>query len=268
MSTVLTMRVGCIGVGHMASAILSTILETRTIEPSRLTIFDPLPAQMTVYARQGVCIAGSPAEVVASSELILLAVKPQIMGEVLTQLGNPVGKCFISIAAGITTDFLRAGLPGAHVIRVMPNATLTVGCGATAIAEAPDVPSLYREAARTIFSCGGIVEEMSEDKLVSVVAVNGSSPAYFYQIVSQLASYGASQGIDPAAALRLAAKTMEGAARVLLQGEKSPAELVRMVATPGGTTQAAMDAMLDNGLEEAVTAGLEACTRRTAELSR
>jgi len=252
----------------MATAILSTLLQTNTIEPSQLTIYDPLPSQMSAFAQCGVHTAASPAEVVKESELILLAVKPQIMGEVLTQLGDCSGKCFVSIAAGITTAFLRSGLPGAHIIRVMPNATLTVGCGATAMAEAPDVPTLYRDAARTIFSCGGIVEEMSEDKLVPVVAVNGSSPAYFYEMIAQLAAYGASYGIDSAAALRLAAKTMEGAAIILQNSDKTPAELVRTIATPGGTTQAAMDAMLDSGFEEALGAGLEACTRRTAELSR
>ena len=258
-----------LGAGHMASAILTSLLDAGAIEPASLTICDIRPEAAAPFTARGCVFESDPVRAVERSELVLCAVRPGQLAELLTAVADACkGKTLVSIAAGVSTSYIRSLVPGADVIRVMPNATMLVGRGAIAIAEAPEVPAERFAQAVSIFACGGVTEVIPESAMNAVVSVNGSSPAYFYRIAAVMAEFAKQNGIDPAVGLRLAAKTMEGAAAVLLSGEKTPEELVRMVATPGGTTQAALDAMTDKGFDEALIAGLEACARRSAELGR
>ena len=258
-----------LGAGHMASAILRSLLDASAVAPEALTICDIRPDAAAPFTARGARFEPDPAAAVRRSELVLLAVRPAQLPALLAEVA-PVcaGKTLVSIAAGVSTSYIRSLVPQAHVVRVMPNATMMVGRGAIAIAEAPDVPAASFEAAVSLFSAGGVTEIIPESAMNAVVSVNGSSPAYFYRMAAVIAEFAQAHGIDPAVGLRLAAKTMEGAAAVLLSGEQTPEELVRMVATPGGTTQAALDAMTQGGFDEALRAGLEACAVRSAELGR
>ena len=258
-----------LGVGHMASAILRSLLDARALEPQALTLCDLSADAASAFVSRGAVYTADPAEAVRRSPLVLLAVRPAQLPELLDRIA-PVcaGKTLVSIAAGVSSGFIRSRVPGAHVVRVMPNATMLVGRGAIAIAEAPGVPADAFADAVSLFSAGGITEIIPESAMNAVVSVKGSSPAYFYRMAAVMADFAAENGIDPAVGLKLAAKTMEGAAAVLLSGEKTPEELVRMVATPGGTTQAALDAMTKRHFDEALRAGLQACAVRSAELGR
>lgn len=259
----------CLGVGHMASAILRSLLDAQAISPAAVTVYDVNPAAAASFEARGVKRVESAAEAVQRSDTVLLAVRPNQLPELLDGIAPLThGKTVVSIAAGVSSAYIRTRLPDANVVRVMPNATMMVGRGAVAIAEAPDVPREAFENAVSIFTSGALVEVIPESSMNAVVSVNGSSPAYFYRMAAVIADFAAANGIDPAVGLRLAAKTMEGAAAVLLSGEQTPEELVRMVATPGGTTEAALNAMTDGGFDEALRAGLDACARRSAELGR
>lgn len=258
-----------IGVGHMASAILQSLLDTSALDPRFLTLCDLSAEAAAPFTARGAAFEADPAAAVSRAPLILLAVRPAQLPELLDRIAPAcAGKTLVSIAAGVSSGFIRSRVPDAYVVRVMPNATMLVGRGAIAIAEAPEVPKAAFADAVSLFSAGGITEIIPESAMNAVVSVNGSSPAYFYRIAALMSDFAAANGIDRAVALRLAAKTMEGAAAVLLSGEKTPEELVRMVATPGGTTQAALDAMTAHAFDEALIAGLGACARRSAELGR
>ena len=258
-----------LGAGHMASAILTSLLDAHAVEPASLTICDIRPEAADPFVRRGAVFEADPAAAVRRSPLVLLAVRPAQLPALLSEIAPACeGRTLVSIAAGVSTGYIRSLVPGVRVIRVMPNATMAVGRGAVAVAEAPDVPDdIFRDAV-SIFSAGAVTEVIPESAMNAVVSVNGSSPAYFYRMVKVIAEFAAHNGIDPAVGLRLAAKTMEGAAAVLLSGEKTPDELIAMVATPGGTTQAALDAMTEGGFDEALRAGLDACAHRSAELGR
>ncbi|NMA09073.1 MAG: pyrroline-5-carboxylate reductase [Clostridiales bacterium] len=259
----------CIGVGHMAGAILTALLDTHAADPRTLALYDINPDALTRFTSKGVYAAASAPDAVSRADTVLLAVRPGQLPELLPTIAPLCkGRTVVSIAAGVSTAYLREQLPGAYVVRVMPNATMAVGRGAIAVARATDIPADRFQTVLEIFCAGGIVEVIPEASMNAVVAVNGSSPAYFYRIAAVIARFAKDNDIDPDAALRLAAKTMEGAAAVLLSGEQSPDALIRMVATPGGTTQAALDAFDENGFDDALTAGLIACRDRSARLGR
>lgn len=258
-----------LGAGHMASAILTSLLDAGALDPAALTICDIRPEAAVPFTARGAVFESDPAAAVKRSDLVLCAVRPAQLPALLSSVSAALaGKTLVSIAAGVSTAYIRSLVPDACIVRVMPNATMLVGRGAIAIAEAPDVPADCFAEAVSLFSAGGITEIIPESAMNAVVSVNGSSPAYFYRMAAVIADFAAQNGIDPAVGLQLAAKTMEGAAAVLLSGEKTPEELIRMVATPGGTTEAALNAMTAAGFDDALRDGLEACARRSAELGR
>lgn len=178
-------KLACIGVGHMASAILRSLLDAEAICPGNLTVFDVNPASAKWVEERGAVLASSASEAVEKSDLILLAVRPNQLGEVLDEISRKVsGKTLVSIAAGVSSDYIRARVADAYVVRVMPNATMMVGRGAVAIAEAPTVPADFFARAVEIFSSGALVEVISESAMNAVVSVNGSSPAYLSRMPS------------------------------------------------------------------------------------
>ena len=253
----------------MASAIIEALLSKAVYHPQDMSIFDISPEHMAPFVEKGIAACENAIQLVRDSEMILLAVKPNQMGSLLNEIGCfCAGKCLVSIAAGISSGFIRERIcADAHVVRVMPNSTILLGCGATAIAKAPGVPQIFFENACNIFASAGIVEVIDEAFMNAIVGVNGSSPAYFYRMIASMADCAVRQGLDRTTALRLAAKTMEGAALMLLDGKSDPAALVRQVATPGGTTEAALRAMDRLHFNEAICGAMLDCTNRTRELS-
>ncbi len=263
-------RLGFIGGGNMASAIISSLLEAKLIPADRIMVFEPDAYRLAELTPLGVVSAPSNRSLVSSCQLTLLCVKPQVMGTVLMGIA-PVadGRHFISIAAGLSTDFFKERLgPDAHVLRVMPNAPLAVGCGATVIAKNPRTPDFLLKAARSIFACAGDVVFLEEDMMNEVTAVSGSGPAYFYRFCSAMALAAQEMGLPYDLAVRLAAKTMQGASKMILESDMSLEALIRQVSSPGGTTLAALKVFDDDGLDDAVMRAMSACARRAYELSK
>lgn len=263
-----TLRLGFIGAGNMASAMLNILLDKNLLPPSNIVLFDPDKKRLAPFLARGVQEAESNRRLVSDSLLVILAVKPQVMGSVLADIG-PVSadRYFISIAAGLSTGYICDRLdPTAHVARVMPNTPLMLSCGATVIAESDSLPPELRRLTETLFSYMGSVTFLPEDKLNEVIGVSGSSPAFFFRMAHVMSCVAEEQGIAYDQALTLVAKTMEGSARMLMQGDASPEDLVAQVASPGGTTMAALATLDEEYFDDALKNAMIACTRRAYEL--
>lgn len=205
---------------------------------------------------------------VQGTDIVILAVKPQNMEEVLQSIADAVAnQLLISIAAGITIGFLEKHLgKETRVIRVMPNTPALIGEGATALAGGRKATEGDIAIARRIFDSVGMTVVVGEDLIDAVTGLSGSGPAYGFIIIEALAQGGISQGLERETALSLAAQTMLGAAKLCLRGDRTPAELTAMVTSPGGTTIEGIKA-LDNGrIRETLAAAVNAATRRSREL--
>ena len=260
---------GFIGVGHMASAILDTILEKRLLPAQNILLFDINPAQMDRYLAQGMRAAASSLELAEQSVIVVLAVKPQVLGDVLDEIApvSAEGR-FISIAAGVTSAYIRQRLDAsAFVARVMPNAPLTLAAGATVIAQDDTLPPEMARFVERMFSSMGTVAFLPEDKLNEVIGVSGSSPAFFFRLAHVMARTAEEQGIPYETALDLIAQTMAGSAQ-MLKRDKNPEALISMVASPGGTTEAAMQSLDRDVFDLTIRNAMLWCTERAYELGK
>ena len=259
---------GIVGLGNMAQAILHAVLKKKLIVPKDICIYNPHREKCKVFEELGCVIASNVTET-AKAGYILLGVKPFILDSVLQEIGNLTAeRCLISIAAGITTAHIAARCAATtQIVRAMPNTTLLVECGATAIAENNRIPVERFEMVCKIFECGGIVKVLPEEKMNEIIAINGSSPAFFYRFIKDMSIYAERNGIDFETALSLASKTMEGAAKMLVETQMTPDHLIAQVTTPGGTTQAALHKMDELQLDETLLEAMSACTKRAYELA-
>ncbi len=259
---------GFIGAGNMASAILDGVLVKGLLPADRVWLSNRHAEKMEPFRAKGVHTTTDNRQVAEHADLIVLAVKPQMFDDVLPGLaGLTGGKCVVSIAAGISADALQKALPGAHIVRAMPNTPLMVGVGATAVARA-EVPAELFQSVLDLFAAAGEVAVIDEDQMDDIINVNGSSPAWFFRMAEIMVKRAVSAGIDEATALKLTAKTMEGSARLLLETGKSPEELRRQVCSPGGTTLASLSAFDDLDFDGLMTEAMARCTARSKELGK
>lgn len=260
---------GFIGAGNMNGAILRGVLRQGLVTPDRVWLSNRHPEKLEPFAAEGVHTTTDNSQVAAQADLIVLGVKPQMFPDVLPELaGLTAGKCVVSIAAGISSEALRRALPGALVVRAMPNTPLMVGVGATAVARAGDVPAELFQTVLDLFSAAGAVAVIEEGQMDDIINVNGSSPAWFFRMADVMVRRAVSVGIDAKTALTLTAKTMEGSARLLLESGKTPEELCRQVCSPGGTTLASLSAFEDRDFDGLMLDAMDRCTRRSKELGK
>lgn len=263
------LHLGIIGAGNMATAILDGVVAKGVFLPEYITISNPHVEKLSHPRELGVRVTTNNAEVVASSDIIILAVKPQMYEAVLDEIRDLCfGKCIVSIAAGMSSNWIHDRILGAWVVRVMPNTPLQLGLGATAIAEAAEVPDALFQRVCDIFSAAGSVAVIPEDQMDDVIPVSGSSPAFFFRMVQQMVCWAQEQGMDPGIALELAATSMMGSAQLLLQSGKTADELIRQVCSPGGTTLAALTAFDDRDFNGLIYDAMNRCTRRSKELGK
>ncbi|MCL2003368.1 MAG: pyrroline-5-carboxylate reductase [Oscillospiraceae bacterium] len=262
------MTIGSIGAGHMGSAILRSVLDSGLYTPDRIHISSPVASELEPFAARGCSTGLDNLRTARNAELIVLAVRPGQAIGVLEEIA-PVCEdtCILSICAGVTVGSMKASLPrSASVLRVMPNLPVVCGLGATVMATPEDVPERFVESAKAIFRCGGIVELMDETLINAVTSLGGSAVAYFFRMADVMAGWAKENGIPPDAALRIAAQTMSGAAKMLTGSGKTPDELANGVAVPGGMTEAAFKAFDSAGFDAALKAGMDACRNRGIEL--
>jgi pyrroline-5-carboxylate reductase len=259
-----------IGGGNMASALIQGLLQRGTTTPERLLVTDVSAESLTaLHARHHVAISGDNLRACAS-DVIVLAVKPQVFPTLLPQLAPRLRSesLVISIAAGVPLPAIEAQLPAARVVRAMPNTPALVSAGATALAAGTRANAADLALAREIFASVGEVVEVPEAQMDAVTSLSGSGPAYVFLLVEALAEAGAQLGLPGETAALLARQTVFGAGQLLQAGTETAGELRRRVTSPGGTTAAGITALEANGFRAAVLACLQAACARGAELGR
>jgi pyrroline-5-carboxylate reductase len=256
-----------LGCGKMGSAMLSGWL-ARGLPASSVYVVDPHPSPWLVST--GVELGGA---LPPNPAIVLLAVKPQMMAEALPSLQDLGGgsTLFISVAAGITIEFLEKTL-GARtpIVRAMPNTPAAISQGITAIVgnSAVDADQLA-VAEQLLQAVGEVVRVPSEDKIDAVTGVSGSGPAYVFHLIETLAAAGEAEGLDAQTALLLAKATVAGAGALAMASDESPSQLRVNVTSPNGTTQAALEVLMDaeSGFPPLLARAVKAATDRSRELA-
>lgn len=264
------LKIGFIGAGNMASAIIGGITGSKLMNPYEIGVYDIEDAKLGAFRNRGFVTFLSVKELVAACDAILLAVKPQNFADVLPQVGESITseKLLISIAAGITADAIKNGVGfDCKLVLAMPNTPLLLGAGATALSAVAPATAEDFNFAKSIFESAGVAAEIAPDKMKEVIPVNGSSPAFFYYFAKILIEKAGESGIDSDTAKRLIAQTMIGSAKMLTNSGRTPQELIEMVCSPGGATLAGMRALDEGGFAAAVAAASDACVKRAYELS-
>lgn len=265
-------NIGFVGGGNMGEALIKGVLGASLVGPERLHVFDVVPARVDYLKKQfGITIRNSVEELAAACQVIVIAVKPQTVGEVLPQLGS---RCthdplIISIAAGVPLATLTRGLPASvPVIRVMPNTPALVLAGASALARAAGVSNAQMELAMALFRAVGKAIEVDEKLMDAVTGLSGSGPAYVLLLIEAMIDGGVLMGIPRPIARELAVQTFLGAAKMLAETGRHPAELKDMITSPGGTTIRGLQVLEENSVRGALIGAVEAATARSKELGR
>ena len=260
-------KLGFIGVGNMGGAILNGI--NGKLGNTAVFAYDANPEKLKGIASLGATAADSIREIAEKCNYILLAVKPQQLDSVLSEIkaaGNS-SAVIISICAGISAEYIRERtFPEAKVVTVMPNTPMMLGAGASAMSRDDKVSDEEFAFARKIIGSCGITEVVPMDKMKEVIAVNGSSPAFIYLYAKGFIDYADSVGIDRDAALRLFAQTLIGSARMMTESGMTVDELIKQVSSPGGTTLAGLDRLYEGRLTDVAQEACRACTKRAYEL--
>jgi pyrroline-5-carboxylate reductase len=267
----LTQKLAFLGGGVMASAILRSLLDQGLLAPEQMAVSDPVEACRQAAVRLGVQAFATNREALQGAGVILLAVKPDVVPSVLQEVGGSLtaAHLLISIAPGISTAWIEGQLPeGIPVIRVMPNTPVLVGAGASGFSRGTHATPHHAELVRQIFSAGGRCVEVAEKLLDAVTGLSGSGPAYVCLIIEALADGGVRMGLPRDVALTLAAQTVLGGAKLVLETGDHPAVWKDRVATPGGTTIAGLAALERAGVRSGLIEAVKAATERSTELGK
>ena len=266
------MNLGIIGTGNMGSAIIGGLIRKELVNPQNIFAYDIEVGRMDDFCKTfKVRKCANSREVVTRSSLVLLAVKPQNMRDVLYEIKPAVSteNWFLSIAAGITTSFMEETLGNKpRVVRAMPNTPGLIGAGATAIAPGKYAGDDEVSTALKIFTSIGIAIKVIESNLDAVTALSGSGPAYFFYLIECLTDAAEAVGLNRDIASHLARQTALGAAKLALDSTDTPAELRKKVTSRGGTTEAALDVLFENHFADIIQEAIQAATQRAAELSK
>lgn len=264
-------RWGFIGAGRMASALVRGMIRAGVASPNQIRAADPLEACREDLARAtGVETVASNRAVVEQSDVVVLAVKPQSMSEALGELKPVVGSnhLIISIAAGVAIETMRRALgDDRRIVRVMPNTPALLGEGASAFAMGPNTTQEDEAVVRALLDSVGRSVRVPESQLDAVTGLSGSGPAFVYLIIEALSDGGVRAGLPRDVATTLAAQTVLGGARMVLETGMHPGALKDQVASPGGTTIAGLHALERAGVRGALIDAVEAAARRSAELA-
>lgn len=266
------LRLGCIGTGNMGAALLRGIVKSGLMPPGRIMASDRSQARRQLMRNQlKIRTSRSNTEAIGKADLVILAVKPQILDKVLVEIKDaiPSEALIVSIAAGYPTALIEQLLGGKpRVIRAMPNITATVRMGATALCKGRWARRREMDAARRLFASCGLVEEVEEWLMDSITGLSGTGPMYVFIIIEALSDAGVKVGLGREVSTRLAVQTVLGAARMVQETGRHPIYLKDLVTSPGGTAINALYSMEKTGLRAVIMDAVEAATRRSRELGK
>ena len=269
------MKIGFIGAGNMGGAIIKGYLNKQGKDSlqtsSRIYIYDAnMQKAMEMTNDLNINLTNSIGELVSKCDIIFLAVKPNVYNSVLDEVSKEFGmeKIIVSMAAGITVDYIQKhfNFP-IKIIRIMPNTPALVNESMTAVCMGKEVTESDMKIPLEILKAIGRIELVDEDKIHAVIGVSGSSPAYAYMFIEAIARAGEQKGLDYVLSLEMAAQSVFGASRMILETGKSPTELVEMVCSPNGTTIEAVKTLESNGFNGKVTEAVFAAMEKSIKMA-
>lgn len=267
-------KIAFIGVGNMAHAIINGILKNSSdFSSDDIILYDKFPSQLNDYPT--LKAAATATDAAKEADFVVFAVKPQNFSELLSELREGgidyKNKTFITIAAGISCEYIQSYFPHAAVVRVMPNTPMLIGAGVCSVCKNEFVSEKNFKTAFSLFSALGVAFELTEDKMNAIISLTSSSPAYIFLFIKALMDGAVMQGLefkDEKEMRRIACETVIGSAKLLMDSEKSPEQLIKDVTSPGGTTAEAMKVFYGAEFEKTVHEAMLACTKRADELSK
>ena len=263
-------KIGFIGSGKMASALVSALLKGGLTEAASVVCSDVDPDRLDRLKEEfGVHVTSDNAEVLRRSEIVFLAFKPQNFPGAIADLAGEVrpDHIIVSILAGIPIGRIRECLPG-RVFRVMPNTACLVGEMAGGFAAADDVCQADREKVQAILRCAGSAVPVSEEELDAVTGLSGSGPAFVAYLIDRFIAAGVAEGLAVEVATELTLKTFEGTAQLLAQWKLSPQELIEMVSSPNGTTVAGRGVLEESEVSDVIKRTVARAAQRSRELGK
>ena len=267
-----TLTIGFLGAGKMATALAKGFLNGGLLTADQLIASDVYEGARTHFMQDtGARATAANLEVVAASDVLFLAVKPDQVAGVLAEIrpGFQPRHLLISIAAGVTLARLEAALPeGARVIRVMPNTPALVGASASGFAPGKAATPADAQLAQRLFGAVGLAFQLKESLLDAVTGLSGSGPAYAFLMIEALSDGGVAAGLPRDAATRLAAQTLLGAARMVLETGQHPGALKDMVTSPGGTTIEGLHELEKGGVRAALINAVRAAADKSRKLGQ
>ncbi len=268
----MTQQVGFIGGGNMASALINGMLNNG-IQPATIHVADPNQEQLqTLLAlNNAINTYNDGAKLLEHIDILILAVKPQIMQDVVTPLASKIkpDTLIVSVAAGVPVNKLQQWLgQEMSVIRCMPNTPALIGCGASGLFANALVSEEQKKALEELFNTVGITAWLdSEAAIDQVIAVSGSGPAYFFYLMELMQKTGEELGLPADLSQALTIQTALGAAQLASQSDDNPATLRAKVTSKGGTTAAAIELMQQQGMDETIRSAMQAAVTRAGELA-
>ena len=265
------MKLGFIGLGNMASAMIGGMLKKGMVGSQDIIGSDVSEAGRGKAAEQfGITTCGDNKKVAAEADVLFFAVKPIFLAQVLEEIADVVKEdtLIISIVAGKSIDFITQKMGGKarKIVRCMPNTPALVGEGCTGVSANTNVTKEEMALALSLLQSFGVAQEVPERLMDAVVAVSGSAPAYVFMFIEAMADAAVAEGMPRNQAYTFAAQTVLGSAKMVLETGKHPAELKDMVCSPGGTTIDAVKVLEKRGLRAAVMEAMEACAEKSRNL--
>jgi len=261
---VLTYNLGIIGAGNMASSIIKGVIKDKLYNPNQILVYDVLAHQLDKIAHEtSISTAMNNIELLEKCSTVIIAVKPNAYSVLLDEIVDAITPhhILISIAAGVATDYIKKRIRNkCRVIRVMPNTPAMVGEGMSAICKNHEFEEEEIRKIKSIFLSLGKIELVDEDSINAVTAISGSSPAYVYMFIEALADGGVMMGLPRDQSYRLAAQSVLGAAKMVLDLGQHPGALKDMVASPGGTTIEAVYTLEKNGFRGSIMEAVRNCS--------
>ena len=269
MSAALNCNICFIGGGNMAQALIGGLI-SRGLPPTRITVSDPVEKVRLLLAEKDVCVTDDNLAAIRDANIVLFAVKPQVLASVLKPLkGLFEGKLVMSIVAGAEIATITTLLATDRIVRVMPNTPALVQTGAHGLYATDAVDSKDRELASQVLAATGLTLWVnSEAQIDAVTAVSGSGPAYFFYMMESMIRAGKNLGLDEKVATALTLQTALGAAQMAITSSNTPAELRKNVTSPNGTTQAALEVFDRAQISQNIQAALAAAQKRSQELAQ
>lgn len=264
------MRLGFIGAGNMATAIMSGVMKNGLLTAQEIIASDLSEAgREKLKENLGVEAVSDNRQVVREADVLILSVKPQFYAEVIAEIREDVKKeqIVVTIAPGKTLEWLAGQFKkDVKIIRTMPNTPAMVLEGMTGVCRNEFVTDEEFAMVRNILECFGKTEQISENLMDVVTSVSGSSPAYVFMFIEAMADAAVSEGMPRAQAYKFAAQAVYGSAKMVLEMDKHPGELKDMVCSPAGTTIEAVRVLEEKGMRSAVIEAMKACTKKSREL--